>query len=165
MTKTKLMTYLYDYRKMCTRMDVLAYRIRRAEVSLDRGSGFIAGTQLGSPQITDMPVAHGSPISPTERTAMVLMNDLPMADIDSLRADTQELESLKARKNMLDILLSALLERERFVIMAHLVSGLRWRETVKRYSDEYGDWMTEGALKYVMRQGLELHGRGVATDE
>ena len=94
MTKTKLMTYLYDYRKMCTRMDVLAYRIRRAEVSLDRGSGFIAGTQLGSPQITDMPVAHGSPISPTERTAMVLMNDLPMADIDSLRADTQELESL-----------------------------------------------------------------------
>lgn len=44
MTKTKLMTYLYDYRKMCTRMDVLAYRIRRAEVSLDRGSGFIAGT-------------------------------------------------------------------------------------------------------------------------
>lgn len=54
MTKTKLMTYLYDYRKMCTRMDVLAYRIRRAEVSLDRGSGFIAGTQLGSPQITDM---------------------------------------------------------------------------------------------------------------
>ena len=95
MTKTKLMTYLYDYRKMCTRMDVLAYRIRRAEVSLDRGSGFIAGTQLGSPQITDMPVAHGSPISPTERTAMVLMNDLPMADIDSLRADTQELESQK----------------------------------------------------------------------
>ena len=155
MTKTKLMTYLYDYRKMCTRMDVLAYRIRRAEASLDRGSGFIAGTQLGSPQITDMPVAHGSPTSLTERTAMVLMNDLPMADIDSLRADTQELESLKARKNMLDILLSALLERERFVIMAHLVSGLRWRETVKRYSDEYGDWMTEGALKYVMRQGLE----------
>ena len=90
-----------------------------------------------------------------QRTAMVLMNDLPMADIDSLRADTQELESLKARKNMLDILLSALLERERFVIMAHLVSGLRWRETVKRYSDEYGDWMTEGALKYVMCQGLE----------
>lgn len=77
MTKAKLMTYLYDYRKMCTRMDVLAYRIRRAEASLDRGSDFIAGTQLGSPQITDMPVAHGSPTSPTERTAMVLMNDLP----------------------------------------------------------------------------------------
>ena len=86
---------------------------------------------------------------------MVLMNDLPMADIDSLQADVRELESLKARKNMLDILLSALMERERFVIMAHLVSGLRGRETVKRYSDEYGDWMTEGALKYVMRQGLE----------
>ena len=87
MTKAKLMTYLYDYRKMCTRMDVLAYRIRRAEASLDRGSDFIAGTQLGSPQITDMPVAHGSPTSPTERTAMVLMNDLPMADIKLMCAN------------------------------------------------------------------------------
>ena len=58
MTKAKLMTYLYDYRKMCTRMDVLAYRIRRAEASLDRGSDFIAGTQLGSPQICPWRTDH-----------------------------------------------------------------------------------------------------------
>lgn len=155
MTKAKLMASLYDYRALCTRIDVLAYRVQRAESSFALcGAAGIAGAQLASKPVSDMPISHGGVQSPVERTALMLER-VDGARREELMRDVRELEEMMEYKRRLDILLGGLLERERFVIMAHLVSGLKWRETGARYAQIYGDELTEGALKYIMRQGLE----------
>lgn len=157
MTRARLIKSLYDYRSTCARIDMLSLRVKRAEQWLDmHGDAFIAGTQLSGRTISDMPIARGMPSSPTERTAIRLMDaTLDGLDAAELEQTTRELCRLREDKAMLDILLGALKERERFVITAHLIDGMSWRETGRRYAREYGDELTEGAMQAVMRKGLD----------
>lgn len=157
MTRARLIKDLYDYRSTCARIDMLSLRVKRAEQWLDmHGDAFIAGTQLSGRTISDMPIARGMPSSPTEMTAIRLMDaTLDGLDAAELEQTTRELCRLREDKAMLDILLGALKERERFVITAHLIDGMSWRETGRRYAREYGDELTEGAMQAVMRKGLD----------
>ncbi len=156
MTKARLMTNLFNYRALCARIDMLALRIREAERTLDLGGDDdIAGQQLNSPAISDMPMAHGVPSSPTERVALRLMERPASLELIALRRMIREHDELLAEKRQMDILIGSLQERERFVIMHHLVAGLKWRETGRRFQLEYDEELTENGLKYVMRQGLE----------
>lgn len=157
MTRARLIANLYEYRPLCARIDMLSFRVKRAEQWLDmHGDAFIAGTQLSGRTISDMPIARGMPSSPTEKTAIRLMDStLDGLDAAELEQTTRELCRLMEEKAMLDILLGALKERERFVITAHLIDGMSWRETGRRYAREYGDELTEGALQAVMRKGLD----------
>lgn len=157
MTRARLIKDLYDYRSTCARIDMLSLRVKRAEQWLDmHGDAFIAGTQLSGRTISDMPIARGIPSSPTERTAIRLMDaTLEGLDAAELEQAARELCRLMEEKAMLDILLGALKERERFVITAHLIDGMSWRETGRRYAREYGDELTEGAMQAVMRKGLD----------
>lgn len=157
MTRARLIKDLYDYRSMCARIDMLSMRVRRAEQWMDmHGDAFIAGTQLAGRTITDMPIARGMPSSPTEKTAIRLMDsNLDGLDALELEQTARELSRLMEDKAMLDILIGALKERERFVITAHLIDGMSWRETGRRYAREYGDELTEGAMQAVMRKGID----------
>lgn len=157
MTRARLIKDLYDYRSTCARIDMLSLRVKRAEQWLDmHGDAFIAGTQLSGRTISDMPIARGIPSSPTERTAIRLMDaTLEGLDAAELEQAARELCRLMEEKAMLDILIGALKERERFVITAHLIDGMSWRETGRRYAREYGDELTEGAMQAVMRKGLD----------
>lgn len=157
MTRARLIKDLYDYRSTCARIDMLSLRVKRAEQWLDmHGDAFIAGTQLSGRTISDMPIARGMPSSPTERTAIRLIDaTLDGLDAAELEQTTRELCRLREDKAMLDILLGALKERERFVITAHLIDGMSWRETGRRYAREYGDELTEGAMQAVMRKGID----------
>lgn len=157
MTRARLIKDLYDYRSTCARIDMLSLRVKRAEQWLDmHGDAFIAGTQLSGRTISDMPIARGMPSSPTEKTAIRLMDaTLEGLDAAELEQAARELCRLREDKAMLDILLGALKERERFVITAHLIDGMSWRETGRRYAREYGDELTEGAMQAVMRKGID----------
>lgn len=157
MTRARLIADLYEYRSLCARIDMLSLRVKRAEQWLDmHGDAFIAGTQLSGRTISDMPIARGMPSSPTEKTAIRLMDStLDGLGAAELEQTTRELCRLMEEKAMLDILLGALKERERFVITAHLIDGMSWRETGRRYAMEYGDELTEGALQAVMRKGID----------
>lgn len=157
MTRARLIKDLYDYRSTCARIDMLSLRVKRAEQWLDmHGDAFIAGTQLSGRTISDMPIARGMPSSPTEKTAIRLMDaTLEGLDTAELEQTTRELCRLREEKAMLDILIGALKERERFVITAHLIDGMSWRETGRRYAREYGDELTDGAMQAVMRKGID----------
>lgn len=158
MTKARLIKNLYDYRETCARIEMLSLRVKKAERWLDmHGNEFISGTQLAGRTITDMPIAHGGVSSPTEKTAIRLMDaDFDTAiNIGDLDRDIREIETLKGVKEQMDILIGSLQDRERFVIAAHLIDGLRWKETGKRYAAEYGEELTEGALQHIMRKGLD----------
>lgn len=158
MTKARLIKHLFDYRATCARIEMLTLRVKKGERWLERHTRdeFIEGAQLAGRTITDMPIAHGGVSSPTEKVAIRLMDeDLASFNVVDFERDTQELETLKGEKQLMDILIGSLQDRERFVITTHLIDGLRWRETGKRYAAEYGVEMTEGALQYIMRQGLD----------
>lgn len=157
MTRAKLIKHLYDYRTTCARIDMLTMRIRNAERWMEmHGDDFIAGTQLAGRTITDMPIAHGGASSPTEKTAMRLMEaGMDGGDAKEIGQIAAELDRLNAEKSMLDILIGSLRDRERFVITAHLIDGLIWRETGRRYAAEYGNYLTDGALQAIMRRGLD----------
>ena len=153
MTKAELMADLYGYRELCAQIDMLNRRLQQAEREYNLfGDGGISGAQLRSPLLTGMPTARNSTSSPTERTAMDRMSfSYRGADLEVMT----ELQALINKKELLDIALRCLRDRERLVIMSHLVGGQRWRETARHYAQEFGDELTETGLKYVMRQGLE----------
>ena len=156
MTKAQLTAELCGYRDMCTRIDVLAHRVRQAEKKHELlGAQGIAGAQLRMRPLTGMPVGHGGVYSPTENTAMELMNLAQEEWTPELEAQLTEMQRLDEKKKRLDIMLGGLRERERSVITAHLIDGLRWRETERRFAREHGEELTERALRYIMGQGLE----------
>ena len=155
MTRTELIDRLRAYRDVCTRIDLIALRLRKQEDSFavlsDDG---IEGAQLASKPITGMPVYHGTPGSVVERVAAVRekADEAVMADI---RKDAEELETLRREKETIEILLRSARERESFVIRLHLINGLFWRDVARRYAKNYVDELTEPALKYIMNQGLD----------
>lgn len=163
MTKAKLIVMMVEYRSMCARIDVLTQRIVQAERWMDmHDAAYIEAMQLSRPQITDMPVAHGGNQSPTERTAITIMDDrIDGSEARGYEQDVRELNELRARKRHVDALLSALYDRERFVVTMHLIGGLKWRETGRRFAAEYGEELTEGALQAIMKKGL---GRMLAVE-
>lgn len=155
LTKARLIKMLFDYRQTCTRIDVLAFRIKKIEQAQNVGSDAgIAGAQLASVQVTDMPTSHSSISNPTERVAF-LLDRLSAEKRIELKRIVGELETLITIKQQLDIMLGSLKEKERFVIVAHLVDDMTWRETVRAYTKEFGTELTEGALKYKQTQGLD----------
>ena len=95
MTRTELIDRLRAYRDVCTRIDLIALRLRKQEDSFailsDDG---IEGAQLASKPITAMPVYHGTPGSVVERVAAVRekAGAAVMADI---RKDAEEVETLR----------------------------------------------------------------------
>lgn len=155
MTRFELIERLQNYRDTVTKADMLRFRLRKMEdsysVLTDDG---IAGAQLASKPITDMPIYHGMPGSTVERVAALRerATESQMAEIQRCFA---ELELLVKEKEMLDILIKSLNERERFIIQTHLINGLNWRDTAHRYAISFVDELTENALKYVQTQALD----------
>lgn len=156
MTRTELIDGLCGYRELCTRIEMLEYRIEKAERQYSiAGPDAIAGAQLKMRPLTGMPTGMGGISSPTERTALDVMSFSDEGKKLEVETELRELEKLLDKKRQLDIMLGCLREKERFVIMAHLVDGLRWKETERRFEAEYGIGLTERGLKYIMGNGIE----------
>ena len=156
MTRTELIDGLCGYRELCTRIEMLEYRIEKAERQYSiAGPDAIAGAQLKMRPLTGMPTGMGGISSPTERTALDVMSFSDEGKKLEVETELRELEKLLDKKRQLDIMLGCLREKERFVIRYHLINSIGWRETGVQFALEYGERMTERALRYIMDIGLK----------
>lgn len=108
--------------------------------------------------ITGMP--HGTKLSdPTAETAMRLAEGPEPPEVKALRAEIARLEDQKAAADaevcLVDAMLIALTEPERYVITHQLINGQYWAQVVDEWESESGQPSTKAILKRLKSKALE----------
>lgn len=88
---------------------------------------------------------------PTENTALRLADGYEPEEIPELRRRIEELRAEKKQRELnctfTQAWLTALPERERFIIEHQTIQKLPWRIVIQRYTDEYGIEYSKDTLK------------------
>ena len=155
-TRVKLSAFLRRYRDMQTSINILQYRLRQQEgnysILTDDG---IAGEQLAGKPITDMPIAHGVTPGSTIERIVLLREKAKEAHLDAIVEDAKKLESLLRQKEETDIALKGLTERERYVLVGHLMNGITWERLTEQFIATFSMEITYHALRYTQDCALD----------
>lgn len=92
----------------------------------------------------------------TGRLAAAVIDGDMVKDLQQIiRGKEYKLSEMLRKIKRIDVWLSSLPERERFVINAHLIEDVPWRLLVYKYKSTYGENVSIDTLKRLQRKALE----------
>lgn len=151
-TKARVDEALKGYVADRARAAHLALEIAELEGRLSMAEAALAGDEAGprAQVISDMP--HGTGVgNPVEELAIKLASGWLPADIKQMRGELAALKEeharVAARVGYVETWLSALTERESWVVLHQYSEGETWRNVIEDYRREYGEYISKETLK------------------
>lgn len=161
MTYERIEEMLRTYRNEVGRCGHLEAEIRELEAEIRRERAMLA-EEVASPHaqvITDMPRGTGVG-NPTEKFGMLLASGWEPDEIREKVAKLAELrEEIAERGKTVEYVnrwMSGLPERERWVITKQMLDGVVWRDVVKQYQEQFGEYRSKDTIKRIRDRALDL---------
>lgn len=149
MNRDEIIRALRNHRTTCAKVEMLRNKIEGIErdIALAEMGGLIQ-----SPKMTGMP--KGTGISkPTEKAALNIK--ATMHGEESLKVAEIQLNRELNTKRCVEILLSCLSDKERFVVENHLVAGLSWTEIGRDHEKEYRCFLARRTAQDLQAKALK----------
>lgn len=167
MTGEQITNILKSYRQDKARQAYLCARIARLNIEIRRATAALAGdvSSLQAQQITGMP--HGTTVgNPTERLGIMLADGYETDEIRIMRGERElisaEYDEVTVRVSTADALLSALSERERWVVERHVIDAESWAAIAEMYRAKYGYEVSVATLRRLNKTGYRAMSKASA---
>lgn len=159
-TKNSVDAVLKSYIDDKARALHLAIEIGELEKRINAAIASLASDEAGpgAQVITGMP--HGTALSnPTEQIAVRLASGWVPPEIKEWKQDLaqkkEEHEALTTKVRYVDAWMSALSDREHWIMLHQFIRGEFWRDIVTDYNAKFGGYVTKDTLKWLRGKALK----------
>lgn len=103
---------------------------------------------------------HGNEVSrTTENAAVRLADGVPGRELREMQAEYLELcaklRDTERETRCVEAWLQMMNDKQRFVVEAHLIQGVSWREMTVGYHRRFGEFVSKDTLKRLQRRALD----------